>query len=102
MIMRPAGHHDAGRQIDDGPDQRLLPAGESPPEVTELALEVTYDGGETWQPVATRAEGDSTFTATVQHPRLADTNGSVGMRVTASDDQGNSVIQTAPRVYGLR
>ncbi|MGH3680456.1 MAG: hypothetical protein ACRDT2_09430 [Natronosporangium sp.] len=75
---------------------------ESAPEVTELALEVTYDGGETWQPVQTSAEGNDTFSATFRHPRLAGTDGSVELRVTAYDDQGDSVVQTAPRVYGLR
>lgn len=75
---------------------------ESPPEVTELTLEATFDGGETWQAFRTRNTGENTFTATIRHPRLEETNGAVGLRVTATDNQGNSVVQTAPRVYGLR
>lgn len=75
---------------------------ESPPEVTELQLEVTFDGGESWESVRTSARGDGAFAATIRHPRLSDTNGTVGLRVTAADSGGNTVQQTVPEAYRLR
>lgn len=73
---------------------------ESPPVVTELGLEVSYDTGQTWQPVATDHAGENTFAATISHP--SEPGATVGLRVAASDDQGNSVVQTAPEVFRLR
>lgn len=75
---------------------------ESPPEVTELMLEVSFDGGDTWQQVGTRPAGDSSFTATIRNPRLSETDGVASLRVTATDDAGNTVEQTIPHAYGLR
>lgn len=75
---------------------------ESPPELTELRLEASFDGAQTWQPVATSSQGDGTFTATIRSPRLADTAGTVGLRVAAADTAGNTVEQTITEAFGLR
>ncbi|MGH3681435.1 MAG: hypothetical protein ACRDT2_14485 [Natronosporangium sp.] len=75
---------------------------ESEPDVTELSLAATFDGGQSWQPVPTRPAGDGTFTATIPHPRLDRTDGSVGLRVNATDSDGNTVAQTVPTAYHLR
>lgn len=74
----------------------------SPPEVTELSLAVSFDGGQSWQPVPTRPAGGGEFTATIRNPRLDRTDRPVGLRVTASDSDGNTVEQTIPVAYHLR
>lgn len=75
---------------------------DNPPTVTELTLEVSLDGGDTWQQVPTSASADSTFRATIAHPALsAEAGDVVSLRVNATDDQGNTVTQTIPHAYGL-
>lgn len=71
----------------------------TPPEVTDLSAEISYDGGETWQPAATEATGDGSFAITERHPRHA---GVVALRVSASDDAGNTVVQTMPEAFTVR
>ncbi|MGW4550321.1 hypothetical protein ACWEN4_28850 [Streptomyces violaceorubidus] len=70
------------------------------PEVTSLKAEATFDGGRTWHRATTRATGRNTFTATVENPRRAAQG--VGLRVSAVDNQGNTVRQTIPQAYTLR
>jgi hypothetical protein len=59
-------------------------------------LEVSFDDGATWEPVAVTADGDR-YTAAIEHP---DTDGFASLRVSA--DQGrNSVTQTVIRAYQI-
>lgn len=69
--------------------------------VTELGLEVSFDGGDTWERVATRPRGGGAFAATIRNPRLEATSGVVGLRVEAADSEGNTVRQTVQHAYRL-
>ncbi|RIQ24570.1 hypothetical protein [Jiangella rhizosphaerae] len=71
----------------------------TPPEVTDLAVEVSHDGGTTWEPASTRAAGDGVFDVTLMHPRDAD---AVALRVSATDSDGNTVVQTLPAAFTVR
>ncbi|MFF3606707.1 hypothetical protein [Streptomyces sp. NPDC002463] len=73
-----------------------------PPRVTSLKAETTFDGGRTWHPAATRATGKNTFTTTVGNPRRDQAAQGVGLRISATDSQGNTVRQTIPTAYTLR
>ncbi|MFH8625977.1 hypothetical protein ACH4A8_29525 [Streptomyces vietnamensis] len=73
-----------------------------PPRVTSLKAETSFDGGRTWHPAATRATGKNTFTTTVGNPRRDQAAQGVGLRISATDSQGNTVRQTIPTVYTLR
>jgi hypothetical protein len=70
------------------------------PRVTSLKAEATFDGGGTWHPATTKANGRNTFTATIQNPVRAARG--VGLRLSATDSQGNTVRQTIPTAYTLR
>ncbi|MEW2290134.1 hypothetical protein [Streptomyces sp. NPDC047841] len=72
------------------------------PEVTSLKAETTFDGGRTWQPAATKAAGKNTFTTTISNPRREKAAEGVGLRISATDSQGNTVRQTIPTAYTLR
>ncbi|MGW2936639.1 hypothetical protein ACWDA7_33380 [Streptomyces sp. NPDC001156] len=72
------------------------------PKVTSLKAETTFDGGRTWRPATTRASGKNTFTATIKNPRRGQAADGVGLRISATDSQGNTVRQTLPTVYTLR
>ena len=67
------------------------------PTVRELALQVSYDDGATWQPAQLTAT-DGHWTAQLQHPAGA---AFVSLRATATDSDGNSVDQTIIRAYAL-
>lgn len=72
------------------------------PTVTDLGVEASFDGGQSWQDVRTEDIGEGAYRAVVPHPKLARTEGVVSLRVNASDDAGNTVTQTIPHAYGLR
>ncbi|MEE1807251.1 hypothetical protein [Streptomyces sp. BE133] len=74
----------------------------TPPTVTELRAEASFDGGKTWQPVTTKADGKNTFTARIKHPKRDQAPGGVALRITATDSAGNNVKQTIPQAYRLR
>lgn len=74
----------------------------TPPTVTELRVEASFDGGKTWQPATTRADGKNTFTAQIENPKRDEAPGGVGLRITATDSAGNNVKQTIPKAYRLR
>ncbi|MEU5461006.1 hypothetical protein ACH4KU_13760 [Streptomyces althioticus] len=74
----------------------------TPPTVTSLKAEVSFDGGRTWRPTATKAAGKNTFTATIDNPRQDQAAKGVGLRISATDGQGNTVRQTIPVAYTLR
>ncbi|NUO97326.1 MAG: S8 family serine peptidase, partial [Nonomuraea sp.] len=71
------------------------------PEVKGLDVEYSADDGATWKPARVRPHAKGRFQVTVVHPALADTNGFVSLRVTASDTAGGSVTQTVKRAYAL-
>ncbi|MFD7502358.1 S8 family serine peptidase [Streptomyces sp. NPDC059850] len=62
---------------------------------------VTYDDGATWKAVKLQRDG-AAYEATVNHPRLGATNGFTGLRVQATDADGNRIDQTVIRAYGLK
>jgi hypothetical protein len=72
------------------------------PAVDELQAWATFDDGGGWQPLPVAATGDGSFEVTVAHPRLTETDGAVGLRIHATDTDGNTVEQTIDRAYGLR
>lgn len=74
----------------------------TPPTVTELRAEASFDGGKVWQPVITRADGKNTFTARIKHPKRDQASEGVALRITATDRAGNTVKQTIPQAYRLR
>ncbi|MER5396789.1 hypothetical protein [Streptomyces sp. NPDC002599] len=74
----------------------------TPPTVTRLRVEASFDGGRTWQPTSTRPDGRNTFTARIRHPRRDKAPEGVALRITATDSAGNSVEQTMPKAYRLR
>jgi hypothetical protein len=73
-----------------------------PPTLTRLRVEASFDGGGTWQPASTRADGRNTFVARFRHPRPDKAPDGVALRVTATDSAGNTVEQTMPKAYRLR
>lgn len=74
----------------------------TPPTVTEMQVEVSFDGGRTWQRAVTRADGKNTFSAQITHPKRDQAPEGVGLRITAADSGGNTVQQTIPTAYTLR
>jgi hypothetical protein len=79
-----------------GQQNAPLPAGVS------ATVSASFDGGKTWttpQP-ATSLGGDH-FSTTISQPALADTDGHVSLRVTATDGSGDAVTQTISDAYWL-
>jgi subtilisin family serine protease len=72
--------------------------GSTAPAVDQMAVEVSYDDGASWQPAPTRSMGQGTFQATYRHPASGEY---VSLRVSASDGAGNGVQQTLIRAYRL-
>ncbi|MFG3035062.1 hypothetical protein ACGFZJ_42060 [Streptomyces sp. NPDC048253] len=72
------------------------------PKVSSLKAETTFDGGSTWHPATTKATGKNTFTTTVRNPRRDQAAKGVGLRISATGSQGNTVRQTLPAAYTLR
>jgi long-subunit fatty acid transport protein len=73
-------------------------SGAGPDTVKQLAVQVSYDDGKTWQPTKAQRVG-SGWTVTVAHPA---SGGFVSLRATATDSAGNTVDQTIVHAYGLR
>ncbi|WP_437080673.1 hypothetical protein [Streptomyces sp. enrichment culture] len=74
----------------------------TPPKVTSLTAESSFDGGRTWHPAATTSGGRNTYITTIDHPRRDLAAKGVGLRISAADSQGNTVTQTIPVAYTLR
>ncbi|MPZ29125.1 MAG: hypothetical protein GEV12_22700 [Micromonosporaceae bacterium] len=71
------------------------------PTVTDLAVEASFDGGATWQSMRTQPAGEAgSFATTIRPPATA--SGVVALRVSATDSDGNSVVQTIPEAYRLK
>ncbi|WP_406075560.1 S8 family serine peptidase [Micromonospora sp. NBC_01638] len=66
--------------------------------VTKLTVDVSYDGGRSWQPAQVRHGGHG-WTATVRHPAGP---GYASLRATARDAAGNTVTERIIQAYRLR
>ncbi|MEV1158038.1 S8 family serine peptidase [Micromonospora chokoriensis] len=66
--------------------------------VTKLTVDVSYDGGKTWQSARVRHGGQG-WTATVRHPAGP---GYASLRATAKDAAGNTVTAKIIQAYRLR
>jgi hypothetical protein len=76
--------------------------GEAPPSGVSATVSASFDNGKTWTaPQAAASLGAGRFTATIQQPPLAKTDGFVSLRVIARDSAGNAVTQTLIEAYGL-
>ncbi|MFJ4467821.1 S8 family serine peptidase [Streptomyces sp. NPDC089424] len=72
------------------------------PAGVRLKVEASFDDGRTWKAqVRTKDRGHNRFTATVESPGDHRQGGYVTLRVTASDQAGNTVRQTVERAYSL-
>lgn len=72
------------------------------PSGLSATVSASFDGGQTWTtPGAATSLGNGRFSTTISQPALADTNGSVALKVTATDGSGDSVTQTLIDAYGL-
>lgn len=69
--------------------------------VNSVKVQVSYNGGENWQSVPVWQLGRGAFRAFYRHPSLGASDGWVALRVTASDPDGNSVVQEIRRAYSL-
>ncbi|MFE7711267.1 hypothetical protein ACFU6I_37100 [Streptomyces sp. NPDC057486] len=74
----------------------------TPPTVTELRAEASFDGGKTWQPASVKASGKNTFSVDINHPKRDEASSGVGLRISATDSAKNTVKQTIPKAYRLR
>ncbi|WP_328886048.1 hypothetical protein [Streptomyces sp. NBC_00316] len=72
------------------------------PKVTSLKAETSFDGGRTWRPASTKDAGKGTFTVKIKNPRRDQAAKGVGLRISATDSEGNAVRQTLPTAYTLR
>ncbi|WP_189313101.1 hypothetical protein [Streptomyces brasiliensis] len=72
------------------------------PKVKSLKAETSFDGGKTWRPVTTKGIGKNTFATTIENPRRDQAPEGVGLRISATDSEGNTVRQTLPTAYTLR
>ena len=76
--------------------------GAPPPTGASATVSASFDDGKTWSPPQAAASlGGDRFSATINQPSLAQTDGFASLRVTATDGAGNSVTQTIIRAYGL-
>ncbi|RIQ11157.1 S8 family peptidase [Jiangella rhizosphaerae] len=76
------------------------PAGAGDIPVEEVALEVSYDDGATWQEVRNvRQRGDDRYVATLYD--RGSTGGYLSWRLSAADAQGNTLEQEIIRAYAL-
>ncbi|MGC5288131.1 S8 family serine peptidase [Micromonospora sp. DT231] len=66
--------------------------------LTKLTVDVSYDGGKTWQTAQVRNGGHG-WTATVKHPAGA---GYASLRATARDATGSTVTERIIQAYRLR
>ena len=74
---------------------RLAP-GAAPSPIASVAVEVSWNGGVTWSPAASKCKRAS-CTVQVRNPSA----GSASLRVTATDAAGRSVVQTVSDAYGV-
>jgi subtilisin family serine protease len=71
--------------------------GSSASRITDLTVDVSFDDGQTWQPVRLTERGRN-WMAVVRHPAAA---GFVSLRAAVGDRDGNRVDETIIRAYRL-
>ncbi|HEY3089833.1 MAG TPA: hypothetical protein VGJ59_17420 [Jatrophihabitantaceae bacterium] len=64
-------------------------------------VQVSYDGGVTWQSARVTPHGPGRYDISYRVPDVAATNGFVALRASAGDAAGNSVVQEITRAYRL-
>lgn len=69
--------------------------------VAGVTASASFNDGKTWVPAAVHADGQGTFGVSLLQPALQDTTGAVSLRIEAWDVDGNRVVQTIDRAYGL-
>jgi subtilisin family serine protease len=72
------------------------------PAITGLDVWTSTDGGKTWTRAVALPRGGGHYTAIVGHPRLADTDGFVSLRLAVRDAAGGTMTTTVERAYALR
>lgn len=77
----------------------LVVNGGADTDAVDLAFEVSYDDGRTWDEVALEHGDGDTATGTLQLPETGDY---ASVRMTALDDAGTEVTHTTLRSFGLR
>jgi hypothetical protein len=68
--------------------------------IRSAALQLSFDGGRTWHPAPTFAEGGGRFRAVLSNPE-SQVGHRVGVRVTATDTLGGSLTQTVANAYAV-
>ncbi|GAA5179565.1 S8 family serine peptidase [Rugosimonospora acidiphila] len=71
--------------------------GSTSAKIRKLRVDVSYNDGQTWRPVALR-ESKNDWTATVNQPA----GGFVSLRASATDSAGNTVEQTIIHAYSVK
>ncbi|MFI1094781.1 hypothetical protein [Streptomyces sp. NPDC020917] len=72
------------------------------PTVNALGVETTLDGGRTWHPAGVRASGANSYAVDITNPARGEAPSGVGLRVSATDSAGDTVVQTIPHAYQVR
>jgi hypothetical protein len=66
--------------------------------ITGFAMQVSFDGGQTWQPATTTTIGPGRYQVSYTNPSGAAT---ADIRVSASDAQGNTLSQVVQQAYAI-
>ncbi|GAB3421277.1 S8 family peptidase [Flindersiella endophytica] len=75
-------------------------AGAAAPKLKSVAFAQSYDGA-SWQPVTVVRVGEGKYLALVKHAK-SQAGKAVSLRVDATDVEGNRLVQTVTKAYGLR
>ncbi|MCP2323091.1 subtilisin family serine protease [Hamadaea flava] len=108
LYLRYDGHLDGLNTAKAGSVQRLTITGyhdlgyTNTTPLRKITVELSYDGGRTWRTASTTPTRTGEQVATVRYPQLDQTDGTVSLRVSATDTDGNTIVQTIPAAYGLR
>ncbi|MFF1833035.1 hypothetical protein ACFVXE_02265 [Streptomyces sp. NPDC058231] len=70
-------------------------------DIAGAKVSVSYDDGATWRNADVRVGDNGSHRVSVRHPRRAETNGFVALRVEVWDNAGNRTTQTIKRAYAL-
>jgi hypothetical protein len=76
-------------------------ARQAPNTITTFQVWTSTNGGSSWQQDPVTSTGNGDFTVSYSVPSVAHSDGSVSLRVQASDSGGNSVSQTIYDAFGL-
>jgi hypothetical protein len=76
-------------------------AGAAAPKLASVAFAQSYDDGATWQPVTAVRVSEGKYFALVKHAK-SQAGKAVSLKVDASDAEGNRLVQTVTKAYGIR